>query len=133
MAVGQRGFGLLAYGLIALAVIGSLAGLYWKIYSSGFDNGKAEVQSAWNAANEAARAREAAASAKAAADLAAERKKRRIVVQTVTKEVDREVLKPVYRDVCLPDRGLCLANAAILGKVDAGCFADGKLPAVKPD
>lgn len=131
-SIAQRGFGL-PWLFGAVALVGSLGLLYWRIDSAAYERGSAAVRQEWQAANDAARAREAAASAKAAADLAAERKKRRVVVQTITKEVDREVLKPVYRDVCLPDRGLCLANAAILGTVDAGCFADGAVPATKPD
>ena len=121
--------GILAYGLIALAVMGMVGTGVYKVKQWGAN----EVRQEWEADKAETRRREAELSAFAAKALADERKKRRVVVQTVTKEVDREVLKPVYRDVCLPDRGLCLANAAILGTVDAGCFADGKLPAVKPD
>ena len=129
----QRGFGLLAYGLIALAVIGSLAGLYWKIYSSGFDNGKAEVQTAWDAANEAARAREAAASAKAASDLAAERKKRRVVVQERTVYVDREIEKLVVSTSCLSHAGVLCVNGAIDGtKGTCRPEPSGTVPAAKP-
>lgn len=120
--------GLIAYGLIALALIGALGGIGYKVRESGKDAIRVE----WATANEATRKREAEASAKAAADLAAERKKRRVIVQTITKEVDREVEKIAYRDVCLPDRGLCLANAAISGTVPAGCLSDGTVPSVKP-
>lgn len=36
--------GLLAYGLIALAVIGSLSGLYFGVHHSGVVEGRAEIQ-----------------------------------------------------------------------------------------
>ena len=123
----QRGFTLIVYAVIALAVLGTLTGIAWKIRESGKD----AVRLEWEADKAETRRREAELSAFAAKALAEERKKRRVVVQTITKEVDREVLKPVYRDVCLPDRGLCLANAAILGTVEPGCFSDGKLPPAK--
>ena len=96
------------------------------------DSGREEVRLEWAAANEKARKEEAERSAKAAQDLEAERKKRKVVVKTITKEVDREVEKLVYRSVCLPDRGLCLANAAINGKVAPSCLSDGAVPASKP-
>ena len=45
--IAQRGFGLLAYGLIALAVIGSLAGLYGTVHHSGVNEGRAEITAQW--------------------------------------------------------------------------------------
>ena len=123
---------LIAYGLIALALVGSLGGIAYGLDNRGYQRGKGEVKQEWDAANEKARALEAAASAKAAADLEAERKKRRIVVKERTVHVDREVEKLVYRSVCLPDSGLCLLRAAINGTVDPGCLSDGTVPATKP-
>ena len=119
---------LIVYAVLAIAVMGMIGTGVYKVKQWGAD----EVRAEWNAANEKARKEEAERSAKAAQDLADERKKRRVVIQTITKEVDREVEKIAYRDVCLPDRGLCLANAAINGTVPAGCLSDGAVPAVKP-
>ena len=119
---------LLLYGFLALSILGMIGGGVYKVKQWGGN----EVRAEWATANEEARKREAEASAKAAADLAAERAKRKVVIQERTVHVDREVEKPVYRDVCLPATGLCLANAAISGKVSAGCFSDGAVPAVKP-
>ena len=128
----QRGFGIIVYALLALAIVGTIGGIYWRIDSAAFARGSQEVKAEWTAANEAARAREAAASAKAAADLAAERRKRRVVVEERTVHVEREIEKPVYRDICIPDRGLCLLRAAIDGTVEPGCFSDRAVPETKP-
>ena len=124
--------GLIAYGVIALAIIGSLGGLYYKVNQDGVVAGRAEVQAKWDDANKKARAAEAAASAKAAADLEAERKKRRVVIREVTNYVDKIIDRPVYRNVCLDPDGLRCVNAAILGTDAAGCKPDSALPTVKP-
>ncbi len=128
----QRGFTLIVYAIAALAILAALGGIYAAIYSSGKTAGKAEIQTAWDEANKAARDREAKASADAAKALSEERKKRKVITKEVVRHVDREVSKVEYRDICLPPRGLCLANAAINGEVPAGCFADGGVPATKP-
>ena len=128
----QRGFTLIVYAIAALAILAALGGIYAAIYSSGKTAGKAEIQGKWDEANAVARKREQDASTKAAKALAAEREKRKVITKEVVRHVDREVSKVEYRDICLPDRGLCLANAAILGEVPAGCFADGAVPPVKP-
>lgn len=120
--------GLIAYGLIALALIGALSGIGYKIRESGKDAVRVE----WAAANEATRQREAAASAKAAADLAAERKKRKVVIQERTTYVDKIIDRPVYRNVCIDPDGLRCVNAAINGQDTAGCKPDGTVPTPKP-
>ena len=119
---------LIAYGLIAIAILGALGGIGYKVRESG----KESVRLEWAKANEEARKREAAASAKAAADLAAERAKRKVVIRERTTYVDREIEKPVYRNICLPDSGLRCANSAIRGESASGCKPEGTLPPVKP-
>lgn len=119
---------LLLYGFIALAILGTLAGIGYKVRQGGYDACKVE----WAEAAEAQRKREAELSAFAAKALADERKRRKVVIQEVTRNVDREVEKTVYRDVCLPATGVCLANAAINGTVEPGCLSDGAVPAAKP-
>ena len=47
--------GLIAYGLIALAILGSLGGLYYKVNHDGVVAGRAEVKSQWDAANDKAK------------------------------------------------------------------------------
>lgn len=119
---------LLLYGLVALAILGTLGGIGYKVRQSGYDACKVE----WTQAEAEARKREAELSAFAAKALADERAKRKVVIQKRTVYADREIEKPVYRDVCLPDTGVCLVNAAILGTVGPGCLSDGTVPAAKP-
>ena len=114
----------IVYGLIALAILGTLGTAAHKLKESGRD----EVRLEWRTAEEAARKREAAAAAKAEADLAAERARRKIVYRTITKEVEREVEKPVYRNICLPPTGVLCVNAAIRGESAAACQPDGTMP-----
>ncbi len=42
--VRQRGFGLLAYGLLALAILGALGGMGSSIRKTGYDAARAELQ-----------------------------------------------------------------------------------------
>lgn len=120
--------GLLAYGLIALAVMGAIGTGVYQVKQWGGN----EVRAEWEADKTAQRKREAELSAFAAKALADERAKRKVITREVIRNVDREVEKPVYRDVCLPPTGVCLANAAINGTVPPGCLSDGTVPAVKP-
>lgn len=119
---------LIAYGLIAIAILGALGGIGYKVRESG----KESVRLEWAKANEEARKREAAASAKAAADLAAERAKRKVVIRERTTYVDKIIDRPIYRNVCIEPDGLRCANAAIRGESAAGCKPDGTLPPIKP-
>ena len=100
---------LIAYGLIALAMLWALGGLGYKVRESG----KESVRLEWAKANEEAREREAAASAKAAADLAAERAKRKVVIRERTTYVDREIEKLVTMDSCIKPEGVKLINETI--------------------
>jgi hypothetical protein len=119
---------LIVYGIIALGILGILGGIGYKVRESGKD----AIRIEWKEAEAAARKREADLSAFAAKALADERKKRKVVIQERTTYVDREVEKPVYRNVCLGDDGLRCINAAIIGKDAAGCKPDGTVPTAKP-
>ena len=123
---------LLAYGLIALAILGSLGGLYYKVNHDGVVAGRAEVQAKWDTANAEARAAEAARSAKAAADLEAERKKRKVVVKERTVFVDREIEKLVASASCLSPDGVRTLNSAIDGKSAPRAVPDRPMPATRP-
>ena len=103
---------IIAYGLIALAIMSGI-GYGYKVVK---DSGREEVRAEWNAANEKARAEEAERSAKAAADLEAERKKRKVVVQERTVFVDRNIEKLVTSGTCLSPDGVRTINDAISGK-----------------
>lgn len=125
---GQSAVNLLLYGFVALAILGTVAGIGYKVRQGGYDACKVD----WEASDAQARKREQDASTKAAAELAAEREKKKVVIQTRTAYVDREVEKPVYRNVCLPDSGLSCLNAAIAGKDATGCKPDAAVPGAKP-
>ena len=86
---------IIIYAVIALSFIGALGG----IYAKGYYSGKATVTAEWQEANEKARAEEAAKGAKAATTLEVKRAATKIVYRTVTKEVDKIVERPVYRDI----------------------------------
>ncbi len=119
---------LIAYGLIALSIIGALGGIGYKVRESGKD----VIRLEWAAANEEARRREQEASAKAAADLAAERAKRKVVIRERTTYVDKIVDRPVYATQCLDASGLSCLESAIRGQIAPGCKPDGTVPAPKP-
>ena len=119
---------LLLYGFVALAIIGSLAGIGYKVRQSGYDSCKVE----WDASEQSARKREADLSAFAAKALADERAKKKVVVQERTVYVDKIVDRPVYRNQCFDASGVSCLNAAILGKDSAGCKPDGTMPPSKP-
>ena len=120
--------GLIAYGLIALAVLGMIGTGVYKVKQWGGD----EVRAEWNAANEQARKQEAERSAAAAQALEAERKKRKVVIREVTQYVDKIVDRPIYSNVCIDAAGLSCLESAIRGKVAPGCKPDAAMPAAKP-
>ena len=119
---------LLAYGLIALAVLGSLAGIYGYVHHDGVVEGRAEVQKSWDSANKKARERETKQGEVAEKKTEAARVEIRYVTKTLTQAVDRIVDRPVYRSVCLDPDGLRLARCAIGGKSADSCKPDRPVP-----
>lgn len=105
--------GLLMYGLLALALLGALGGIYYKGYSSGADSVRLE----WQEASKAQREAEQKQAQKAAEKKETGDQKARVVYRKITQEVERVVEKPVYRNVCLDDDGLRYARDAIGGKI----------------
>lgn len=65
--------------------------------------------------------------ADASTDLEKYRVKTEIVYRTITKQVDKIIDRPIYRDRCFDDDGLRLANAALAGKLD------GRMPGPSGD
>lgn len=120
---------LLIYGIVALSILGTLAGIGYKIRESG----KESVRLEWAEANSAARAAEAAKAATAADKKEKSDAKAKIVYRTITRDVDRVVVE--YRDrACLDDDGLRLARSAILGTIPDPSKPDKPLrPAAEPD
>ena len=126
--IAQHGFSLIFYAVLALAVLGTLSDIAWKIREAGADSIRLE----WAEANVEARKREQEASDKAAAELEAERQKKKVVIQKRTVYVDKIVERAVYRNVCLDPDGLRCINAAIVGKDEAGCKPDLAMPSSEP-
>ena len=115
----ERG-SIILYGLIALAVLGTLSGIAYKIRESGKDAIRVE----WAEANRAQRERDAKQASTAATKLEVSNVKAKVVYRTITREVDKIVEKEVYRHVCFDADGVRLANAALRGEI---------APAAKPD
>lgn len=110
----QRGT-ILVYGLIALAIIGLLSGIAWKIYSAG----QTAKQAEWERAAAQQARKETIQSTHAATQLEADHAQAKIVYKTITKSVDRYIDRPVYRTECFDADGLRDANAALSGQAAA--------------
>lgn len=119
---------LLAYGLIALAVMGMAGTGVYKVKQWGYGEAKAECI----AEQVAARKREAELSAFAAKALLDERSKRKTIIQERTVYVDRNIEKLVDSGVCLTPLGVSCVNGSLDGKGSVGCQPDGTMPAAKP-
>lgn len=132
MLKGERG-GVLVYLVAAAAALGVLAALvFWAdrniATSAGVKKGEAAVQKKWDAANKDAREREAAAGTTAATGLEVDRGKAKIIYRTITKEVDKIVLRDVYRNICFDDDGLRAANTALIGALTSAAKPDRAVP-----
>lgn len=122
----QRGT-ILVYGLLALAIIGVLSGIAWKIYSAG----QTAKQVEWEKAAAQQAKKETVQSTNAATQLEAENAQAKIVYKTITRKVDKYIDRPVYRDECFDADGLRDANAALSGQAAAPPRPDYSLP--RPD
>lgn len=103
---------LLAYGLLVLSILGALSGISYKIYGAGYDKAKLEFE-------EAARLTKLETEkqfAQAARELEDSRAKRRVVYRTLTRDVDKIVDRPVYRNYCFDSDGVRVVNAALAGQ-----------------
>ena len=125
----QHGFGLILYLVAAIAILGLLSAISYRIYAAGAESVRLE----WAEANRLAREAEAKKAETATKGLEADRGKEKIVYRTITQQVDRIVERPVYRAECFDADGLRLARCAILGQSPDTCKPDGALPApVRP-
>lgn len=115
---------LLMYGLLALAVLAGLGG----IYGAGYRSGSNAVHNEWQTASREQRDMEAKAAQKAAEKKEQGDAKARVVYRTITKTVDRIVERPSYRIDCLDPDGLRAARDAIGGKVSDPPVVDKPLP-----
>ena len=124
MALRQRGFGLIVYAVLALAILGTLAGIGYKIR----EGGKESVRLEWAESNRIARAEEEKKAQAAATKTEAVRVEIRYRTKTITKEVDKIVNRPVYQNICLDSDGLRLARCAIRGQSADTCKPDKPMP-----
>ena len=120
---------LVAYALIALALLGALNGIYQKGYSSG----SKDVRLKWEQAVRDQQEKDAKQAATASTKLEATREKTRTVYRTITQQVDKIVEKPVYRSVCLDADGLFAANAALSGATQPAREPVRPMPAPGPN
>ena len=119
---------LLLYGVIALAILGTLGGIGYKVRQSGYDACKVE----WAEAAAAQSKREQELSAFAAKALADERAKKKVITKERTIYVDRNIEKLVDSGSCLKPAGVVCVNGAINGKGTTGCDTDRPMPAARP-
>lgn len=125
---------LLAYGLVALAIITALGGIGYKIHDSGYKSAQlacAEEKEAQRKADEAAQQILDNQWLAAAQQLEKARGEKRIVYRTITQSIDKYIDRPVYRNVCLDADGLRDANAALSGATLPAKPADS-VPATPP-
>jgi Tfp pilus assembly major pilin PilA len=122
----QRGT-ILVYGLIALAILGVLSGIAWKIYSAG----QTAKQVEWGKAAAQQTRKETAQSTHAATQLEAKNAESKVVYKTITRTVDKYIDRPVYRTECFDADGLRDANAALNGQAAAPPKPDYSMP--RPD
>ena len=116
--------GLLAYGILALAIMGMVGTGVYKVKQWGGN----EVRAEWAADSKKQRDREELQISDAVKEFEELRTARKIVYRTTTEVVNREVEKLVYSNICLPDSGLCIANAALLGQSADSCKPDSPVP-----
>ena len=119
---------LIAYGLIALAVMGAIGTGVYKVKQWGGN----EVRAEWSQANEKARKEEAERASLAAAELEKARAEKKIVYRKITETVDRYIDRPVYHNACFDADGLRDANRALLGTLSDPAKPDSGVPATKP-
>lgn len=127
----QRGYTLIIYLVLALAILGSLAGLYalvdanWST-SAGVAEGKTLKQAEWDKKAREQRQGEEKQAAAAATTLETDNAKARTVYRTITQTVDRYIDRPVYKNICLDADGLASANAALTGAlIESGSRSEG--------
>jgi len=119
-----------AVGLVLeVALVAAVAGYYVHKHDKAHEAATvAYIHAQEQAAIDAALARANSAES----DLATERAKNHVVYQTITREVDRLVDRPVYRADCFDADGLRLANAALAGQAASTAAAPSAVPAPVP-
>jgi hypothetical protein len=119
----------IAGGALALAV---LVGGYFKLTADARAEGYAKARAECEEAARLQREAEMGKANLAATDLEKGNAKARVVYRTITREVDKIVERPVYRNVCLDDDGLRRANAALAEAGAAAAEPDSRVPQPLP-
>lgn len=94
-----------------LVLIVALAGSHWYVFNLGQRMERADWVLAQDKADEEATVKYNAI----AQQLEEAKNARHIVTRTITKQVDKIVDRPVYRNICLEPDGLQLINRALTG------------------
>ena len=133
----QRGFGLIAYLVLGLAVLASISAIIWWAdaniaTSAGVKKGENSKQAEWDKANKDQREKEEKQASTAATKLEVSNVKARVVYRTITREVDKIVEKEVYRHVCFDADGVRLANAALRGEIAPPAKPEKPMPGPLP-
>lgn len=120
------------YGIAAMFILGLIIGAYGKGRSDANAVCAATV-AALHAEAQAQKDAEAEKYRKLSARLEKDNARTRIVYQEITREVEKIVDRPIYRDgVCLDDDGVRLANAALAGKAVYPAEPDSAVPDDQP-
>lgn len=125
----QRGMALgWMYLIGAAGVLVALSGAVYGIYNSGYEKGRVEAEAACKDAARKQREKEAKSAETAAITLEAGNAKAKVTYRTITKQVDKIIDRPVYRNICLDADGLSSVNAALRGEGTIADKPDGRVP-----
>jgi hypothetical protein len=108
-------FGLLGWQarLAEVALIaGLLTGGYFYVHHKGYSEAMQDVAIAQEKIDKAQREKYD----KLAQELEDTKKKRQENVRTITKTVEKIIDNPIYRNMCISDSGLSVANASLKGE-----------------
>lgn len=130
----QLGFAsmLLIYAFAGLAIVATVGGVYWKVTRDADAKGYARAKAECEAAARLQREAEIGKHNLAATELEKGNAKARVVYRTITREVDKIVERPVYRNVCFEPDGLRRANAALANAGTAASQLDERMPQPLP-
>lgn len=119
---------IIIYAVLAIAVLGILSGIGYRIRESG----KESVRLEWEEANRIQREAEAKQAQEASKSLEGKREKAKVVYRTITNEVQKIVDRPVYVRECFDSDGMRLIAAAISGEGPAAPKSDAAVPKPTP-
>lgn len=121
---------LLAYWkwIAGAAVILVVVGLLWAYGHSQYKSGYAEAENAYRDAAIGLQQKEQAQADKAASDLEKGNANADVVYKTITKTVDKIVVRPIYLNRCFDDDGLRIANTALSGPSSTPSGNNDSLP-----